>query len=259
MSCGRGASGLLLPRRCPCRAATCWPALPPKHHLTPSPCSYLAFIYTMGATAPCSGDWPTPLRRWRLWSALAAYFPARLHATAELAPERGPFIFCCHPHGILAFTTVLCAGSLGTRFPGLDCRLLTLNINFMTPLFREYLLLQGGWVGGGAGEEGMRVQGCCPGLHAALVPRHACRPLPPTPFLPGMCDVSMSSLLCLLRRGKSIVIAVGGGTEVRQVFAGQAGAGQGDGAGAAYVLWSQFLFALACPPQPEPVRQAGGT
>ena len=51
--------------------------------------------------------------RWRVWKDLAAYFPVRLHKTADLDPE-GNYLFGYHPHGILclsawvAFATEAC-------------------------------------------------------------------------------------------------------------------------------------------------------
>jgi hypothetical protein len=107
---------------------------------------------------------------------VAGYFPARLHRTADLPPGK-PYIFCSHPHGILSYSHWLAfateALGFSSLFPGIDCRVLTLSINFRAPIFREYLLCH------------------------------------------GACDVSKRACLTLLNSGKSIMIAVGGGTEVR--------------------------------------------
>ncbi|KAL4857622.1 Diacylglycerol O-acyltransferase 2 [Chlorella vulgaris] len=137
--------------------------------------AYYAWVWLgAGMDAAKSGSYPKPLRRWALWRACAAYFPARLHRTVELPPGK-PYIFCTHPHGILscgswlAFATE--ALGFSSLFPGIDCRVLTLSINFRSILFREYLLLH------------------------------------------GVCDVSKHTCLALLGAGKSIMIAVGGGTE----------------------------------------------
>ena len=56
-------------------------------------------------------------------------------------------------------------------FPGIDARVLTLNINFRAPFLREYLLLH------------------------------------------GVCSVSRDAILTILGAGRSVVIAIGGGTE----------------------------------------------
>lgn len=52
--------------------------------------------------ARCASALPR-LRSWALWRWLAAYFPARLHKSADLPPGQ-PYIFCVHPHGILSFS-----------------------------------------------------------------------------------------------------------------------------------------------------------
>lgn len=66
--------------------------------------------------------------------------------TADLQPAK-PHIFVLHPHGVLTFSAWLgfCTNALGFNklFPGVDLRVLTVSINFKTPLFREYLLAHG--------------------------------------------------------------------------------------------------------------------
>lgn len=149
---------------CGLAPALLWPALG----------IYAAYIFTWGAQPAQTGSWRPRFRGWALWRCLAAYFPATLHKTAELPPGR-PYIFAFHPHGIVSFSAWLTFASdalgFARLFPGIDCRCLTLRINFRAPLFREYLLWH------------------------------------------GMCDVSKRSCMTLLSRGKSIFIAVGGGTE----------------------------------------------
>lgn len=143
--------------------------------LWPALVAYTIYLYSNAGIAPTQdGSWPLRLRNLPLWRWLAAYFPARLHKTVDLPPDR-PYIFCAHPHGIVSFSIWLsfATWALGFNrlFPGLDCRLLTLAINFRNPLLHAYLLWN------------------------------------------GLCDVSKRSCLNLLRRGKSVAIAVGGGTE----------------------------------------------
>lgn len=62
----------------------------------------LSYIYPPVAALPCSAL-PSPCRSLPLWRWLAAYFPARLHKTVDLPPDR-PYIFCAHPHGIVSFS-----------------------------------------------------------------------------------------------------------------------------------------------------------
>ncbi|KAL8304154.1 hypothetical protein RB597_004561 [Gaeumannomyces tritici] len=107
------------------------------------------FVYVYLSQAGTDGrtgrrvDW---LRRSRLWVHFANYFPARLHKTADLPPTR-KYIFAVHPHGIIshgawaAFATE--ALGFSAKFPGVTNSLLTLNGNFKTPFYREYLLAMG--------------------------------------------------------------------------------------------------------------------
>ncbi|EMC91065.1 hypothetical protein BAUCODRAFT_39186 [Baudoinia panamericana UAMH 10762] len=86
------------------------------------------------------------LRRSRIWSLFASYFPARLHRSQELEPGR-KYIFGYHPHGIIshgafaAFATE--ALGFSQLFPGITNTLLTLDSNFRVPLYREYALGMG--------------------------------------------------------------------------------------------------------------------
>ncbi|EXJ96073.1 hypothetical protein A1O1_01199 [Capronia coronata CBS 617.96] len=86
------------------------------------------------------------LRRSKVWSAFASYFPARLHRTVELEPTR-KYIFGYHPHGIVshgafaAFATE--ALGFSELYPGITNTLLTLEANFRVPLYRDYALAMG--------------------------------------------------------------------------------------------------------------------
>lgn len=86
------------------------------------------------------------LRRSKVWSAFASYFPARLHRTVKLEPTR-KYIFGYHPHGIIshgafaAFATE--ALGFSDLFPGITNTLLTLDSNFRIPLYRDYALAMG--------------------------------------------------------------------------------------------------------------------
>jgi len=106
-------------------------------------------IYILFSTAGTNGklshrsEW---LRRQKIWSLFASYFPARLHRTAELPPTR-KYIFGYHPHGIISHGAfaAFCTEALGfsTLFPGITNTLLTLDSNFRIPLYREYILHMG--------------------------------------------------------------------------------------------------------------------
>lgn len=102
----------------------------------------------MRSNATHEATWPTPLRSWRMWTkGLVSYFPhAEIHKSVELSPEKS-YMFCYHPHGIFTIGGWLAFGTeaLGWSklFPGIDVRILTLNLNFNAPILREYLLLHG--------------------------------------------------------------------------------------------------------------------
>lgn len=86
------------------------------------------------------------LRRSKIWSLFAGYFPARLHRSQFLEPTR-KYIFGYHPHGIIshgafaAFATE--ALGFSQLFPGITNSLLTLDSNFRIPLYRDYALRMG--------------------------------------------------------------------------------------------------------------------
>jgi len=108
--------------------------------------AFAAYIgwYTFVDKAPKSGGRFLPtLRQRSFWRHFASYFPIQLTRTAELDPTRN-YIFGYHPHGIISLGA-LCnfatdATGFAKLFPGIDLRLLTLDMNFRIPFFREYLL-----------------------------------------------------------------------------------------------------------------------
>jgi len=86
------------------------------------------------------------LRRLKIWSAFASYFPARLHRTVELEPTR-KYIFGYHPHGIISHGALAAFGTealgFADLFPGITNTLLTLEANFRIPIYRDYALALG--------------------------------------------------------------------------------------------------------------------
>lgn len=76
----------------------------------------------------------------------AHFFPASMHKTAELEPDRN-YLLCFHPHGIPAFGAFLHFATNSTGFnelfPGLQQRLVVLRGNFQFPFYRELALLFG--------------------------------------------------------------------------------------------------------------------
>jgi 2-acylglycerol O-acyltransferase 2 len=120
-----------------CAIPLVWPLLIP----------YLVYLFTSSAASNGSLARRSEfLRRLPVWSLFASYFPARLHRTSPLEPNR-KYIFGYHPHGIIshgafaAFATE--ALGFAQLFPGITNTLLTLESNFMIPLYRDYALAMG--------------------------------------------------------------------------------------------------------------------
>lgn len=86
------------------------------------------------------------MRRSKVWSAFASYFPARLHRTVPLVPTR-KYIFGYHPHGIISHGAFAAFGTealgFSDLFPGITNTLLTLDSNFRVPFYRDYALALG--------------------------------------------------------------------------------------------------------------------
>ena len=120
-----------------CTIPILWPLLLP----------YL--IYVLLSRAGISGElghrseW---LRRSKIWSLFASYFPARLHRSQPLEPNR-KYIFGYHPHGIISHGAFAAFGTealgFSQLFPGITNTLLTLDSNFRIPLYRDYALRMG--------------------------------------------------------------------------------------------------------------------
>jgi len=120
-----------------CAMPILWPVLIP----------YL--VYCLFSSASTSGQLShrsERLRRSRVWSLFASYYPARLHRSQELPPTR-KYVFGYHPHGIISHGAfaAFCTEALGFSqlFPGITMTLLTLDSNFRIPLYRDYALALG--------------------------------------------------------------------------------------------------------------------
>jgi 2-acylglycerol O-acyltransferase 2 len=86
------------------------------------------------------------LRSLPIWKLFAGYFPATLHKTHDLSPDR-KYILGYHPHGIISHGawSAFATNALGfaEKFPGITNSLLTLDSNFRLPFYRDWLLLMG--------------------------------------------------------------------------------------------------------------------
>ncbi|KAI9345313.1 diacylglycerol-acyltransferase [Obelidium mucronatum] len=85
------------------------------------------------------------------WKSKSAYYPAKLHKTADLPPDR-PYILGYHPHGVICVGSAVSFGTealgVSTLFPGVEIKPSCLNLNFLVPGFRE-MLLAAGYIGCG--------------------------------------------------------------------------------------------------------------
>lgn len=86
------------------------------------------------------------LRSLPLWRLFAGYFPAKLHKTFNLPPNR-KYILGYHPHGIISHGAwcAFATNALGfaEKFPGITNSLLTLDSNFRLPFYRDWILAMG--------------------------------------------------------------------------------------------------------------------
>ena len=74
------------------------------------------------------------------------FFPIHLHKTCDLPPDR-PYVFGCHPHGIISLGSF---GNFATEatgfeklFPGINLRFLVLSSNFQIPFYELFLMAMG--------------------------------------------------------------------------------------------------------------------
>jgi 2-acylglycerol O-acyltransferase 2 len=89
-------------------------------------------------------DWlcsKIPVQTW-----MAEYFNLKIVKEAELDPKEN-YIFAYHPHGIISFG-FQCAiyrfqNNFESFFKGIKISLLTLNMNFFIPFYRDYCLFGG--------------------------------------------------------------------------------------------------------------------
>ncbi|XP_057606925.1 2-acylglycerol O-acyltransferase 2-like [Hippopotamus amphibius kiboko] len=83
------------------------------------------------------------IRRWFIWKYVKDYFPISLVKTAELDPSWN-YLAAFHPHGIIPTGAIanLCteSTSFSLVFPGIRPYLVTLNIIFWFPFFRDCMM-----------------------------------------------------------------------------------------------------------------------
>ncbi|XP_075210781.1 2-acylglycerol O-acyltransferase 2-A-like [Lycorma delicatula] len=83
------------------------------------------------------------IRNWKLWYYYSRYFPLKLIKTAELDASSN-YLLISYPHGLIASGAFGHFATNGTNckqlFPGLEPNVLTLNIHFYAPFFRDLIL-----------------------------------------------------------------------------------------------------------------------
>jgi len=90
--------------------------------------------------------WPS-FQNADLWKHHARYFSASLVKTAEVPADTGPYVFACHPHGVLVLAGSASFASNGSgffeKFPGVDLRVAVANIPLYLPIARQMALWSG--------------------------------------------------------------------------------------------------------------------
>ncbi|KAL7579366.1 hypothetical protein ACA910_014039 [Epithemia clementina (nom. ined.)] len=117
---------------------------------------YLLYVALDSTPSRGGYSWAPPLhskfventmRRLVFYRALADYFPVRLIKTVDLPAGKTPYIFAYHPHGVIgvgACATLLTNPTdFDLKFPGIPRRIATLNVIFLIPIFRDWLILMG--------------------------------------------------------------------------------------------------------------------
>jgi hypothetical protein len=110
------------------------------------PALYVTWFIFTREDAENGGCNITLLRKCWLYKYFMNYFPIKLIKTHDLDPEK-TYLVVYHPHGIMSYGAVASFGGdhLGFKkvFPGLRPRLLTLEVQFFMPGFREIALCSG--------------------------------------------------------------------------------------------------------------------
>lgn len=109
---------------------------------------YGYFIYT-DRKVTTNGGRGQGVKWWRdlfWWKLYQSYFPAKLHKTVDLDPNRN-YLFAAFPHGVLGLGAFINFATNATgfhdKFPKIRSRPVTLNFHFVIPFFREILLSWG--------------------------------------------------------------------------------------------------------------------
>eukprot|EP00928_Gymnodinium_smaydae_P070015 TRINITY_DN53963_c0_g1_i1.p1 TRINITY_DN53963_c0_g1~~TRINITY_DN53963_c0_g1_i1.p1 ORF type:complete len:355 (-),score=33.96 TRINITY_DN53963_c0_g1_i1:13-1032(-) len=144
-----------------------------------------------------SWAWKAGVSRWlrsnSFWRVCSRYFPVKLERTAAIPADEGPYIFVCHPHGIIGVAPMTHFGTNATGFeelfPEIPVHLLGHSQIFRVPFFREWALLHG---------HGTVDRSCCVRL---LGQKHSIALAPGGAKESLLCTPGTMQLLLLQRKG----------------------------------------------------------
>ncbi|KAJ3147606.1 2-acylglycerol O-acyltransferase 1 [Geranomyces variabilis] len=103
---------------------------------------YFSYIFLIDSATPYTGgtDRWAFIREWSFWRGFGDYFGAELVKTAELDPAKN-YVFGYHPHGIYAYglfpNFITQYSGFAKKFPGINLRFSTLDVNWSIPIWRE--------------------------------------------------------------------------------------------------------------------------
>ena len=109
---------------------------------------YVGFLLFLDRGTPENSGRPLEwARNLKLFGEMARYFPVKFVREGPPVDPQRKYLFCYHPHGVISFGAFLSfatnALDFPSLFPGIDRRLLTLDVNFKFPFLREILLSLG--------------------------------------------------------------------------------------------------------------------
>ena len=108
---------------------------------------YLGWVFVVDRNTPQKGGRFFPfLLELSIWKYYVEFFPINLVKTHDLDPSKN-FILGCHPHGVICFGV---SGNFATEatgfsklFPGIISHLMSLDMQFKIPFFREWAMAIG--------------------------------------------------------------------------------------------------------------------
>ncbi|CAC5405625.1 Diacylglycerol O-acyltransferase 2B,2-acylglycerol O-acyltransferase 1,Acyl-CoA wax alcohol acyltransferase 1,2-acylglycerol O-acyltransferase 2,Diacylglycerol O-acyltransferase 2A,Diacylglycerol O-acyltransferase 2,Acyl-CoA wax alcohol acyltransferase 2,Diacylglycerol O-acyltransferase 2-like protein 6 [Mytilus coruscus] len=110
------------------------------------PLLYALYYYFDSGRSERGGRRINWIRRWKIWTHFANYFPLEIVKTTNLDPDKN-YIMGLHPHGVLSVSAFGNFATEGTgwskKFPGLTPYLMVLAGHFQFPMYRDYFMAGG--------------------------------------------------------------------------------------------------------------------